>query len=122
MEKMIREERGLCLKVVEGNTTTGIIYAQQESPINGKEGLEKWVVIIEAVSSGHKGKGVGSALLKEMEKRVKQRGASKMFIFTNKGDERVIHFYQKNNYKKAGWIRDYQYSRGNSAAFLLKYL
>ncbi len=45
-----------------------------------------------------------------------------MFTFTNKEDERVINFYRKNGYEDAGWVKDYQYGKNNSAVFLLKYL
>ena len=45
-----------------------------------------------------------------------------MFTYTNKTDEKVINFYRKNGYEDAGWIKDYQYGKDNSAAFLLKSL
>jgi len=99
-----------------------MIYAQQENPINGKEGLDKWVIVIAAVKAGVTGSGIGSGLLKTMEEHAREQKASKMFVYTNKDDDKVIHFYQKNGYEDAGWIRDYQYGRGNSAVFLLKYL
>jgi len=123
MKKNITDHRGLCLKASnENGKTVGMIYAQQENPINGKEGLDKWVIVIAAVAPDETGKKIGELLLKELEKQVKARDASKLFVYTNKDDERVIHFYQKNGYEDAGWIRDYQYGKGNSAVFLLKYL
>ncbi len=123
MKKMIEQKRGICLKAIsDENEVIGMIYAQQENPINGREGLEKWVIVIAAVKAGAEGNGVGSSLLKEMEKYAKENGAIKMFVYTNKDDERVVHFYQKNGYEDAGWIRDYQYGTENSAVFLLKYL
>ena len=45
-----------------------------------------------------------------------------MFVFTNKEDKKVINFYKKNGYKDAGWVKDYQYGKNNSAIFLLKYI
>lgn len=123
MADMIARKRGLCVKAInDDDTITGMIYAQQENPINGKEGLEKWVIVIAAVGSNHTGKGIGSGLLATMEKEAKSRGATKMFVYTNKEDEEVISFYKKNNYEDAGWIRNYQYGEDNSAVFLLKYL
>lgn len=123
MEKYMKEDRGMCIKAVsDEGEIVGMIYAQQENPINGKEGLDKWVIVIASVKAGVTGSGVGSGLLREMEKYVKKCGASKMFVYTNKDDEKVLHFYQKNGYEDAGWIRDYQYGQGNSAVFLLKYL
>lgn len=123
MKKMIEQKRGICLKAVsDDGETVGMMYAQQENSINGKEGLEKWVIVIAAVIEGMTGNGVGSSLLREMEEYAKAHGAIKMFVYTNKDDEKVVHFYQKNGYEDAGWIRDYQYGEGNSAVFLLKYL
>lgn len=122
MLAQINQSRGLCLLAYEKDKPVGMIYAQQESPVNGKEGLEKWVVIIAAVTPEATGKGIGQELLSKMEMEVKNRGGVKMFIFTNKDDERVINFYKKNGYEDAGWIKDYQYGKGNSAVFLMKYL
>lgn len=123
MEKTIKNSRGICLKAVsDDEQTVGMLYAQAENPINGKEGLEKWVIVILAVDPQSKGKGIGSALLKEIEQQAKNKGVAKMFVYTNKDDEQVINFYRKNNYKDAGYIKDYQYGKDNSAVFLLKYL
>lgn len=123
MEKMIQEGRGMCMKAVsDAGEILGMIYAQQENPINGKEGLDKWVIVIAAVKEGSTGSGVGSGLLLAIEKYAKEHGASKMFVYTNKDDDKVVHFYQKNGYEDAGWIKNYQYGTDNSAVFLLKYL
>lgn len=44
MAKMIKEEKGACvIAISDENSVLGMTYAQQESSINGKEGLEKWV-------------------------------------------------------------------------------
>lgn len=123
MEKTIRENQGICLKAVsDTGTIVGMLYAQYENPINGKEGLEKWVIVIAAVDPKMEGKGIGSAMLKEIENQALKRNVLKMFAYTNKDDEQVVNFYKKNNYEDAGYIRDYQYGKGNSAVFLLKYL
>lgn len=122
MQKAIEEGKGVCLKAVQDEKIIGMVYAQTENPINGKEGLEKWVIVIAAVDPEMEGKGIGSALLKEIENIAKTRGILKMFVYTNKDDDQVINFYKKNNYKDAGYIKDYQYGKNNSAAFLLKYL
>jgi len=123
MTKAIAENYGLCLKAIsDDGSTIGIIYAQQESLINSKEGKEKWVIVLTAVDPKEVGKGIGSLLLKELEKQVFKKGISKLFAYTNKGDSEVINFYKKNGYEDAGWIKDYQYGKDNSAVFFLKYL
>lgn len=123
MQRMIELERGVCLKAEDDNgKVLGMIYAQQENPINGKEGLDKWVIVIAAVHPDAKGQGVGSELLKGIENVARERKVSKMFVYTNKDDNEVINFYHKNGYEDAGWIKAYQYGENNSAVFLLKYL
>lgn len=122
MLSQIEEKRGLGLLAKEGDNPVGMIYAQQENPVNSKEGTEKWVVIVAGVVPESTGSGVGTTLLKALEGEVKNRGGVKMFIFTNDDDEQVINFYKKNGYKDAGYIKDYQYGKDNTAVFLLKYL
>ncbi len=123
MENVINKGDGICLKAVDDTgRILGVIYAEQERPSNGNEGVEKWVIILAAVLREESGKKIGSQLLSEIEKIVRDSDGVKMFVFTNEGDERVICFYKKNGYKDAGRIQDYQYGKGNSAVFLLKYL
>lgn len=123
MVSLIDRRLGVCLKAVdEDNRIIGMTFAQQESPINGQESKEKWVIILAAVAPDYAGQGVGSALLKALEEHVVKTGAVKLFVYTNKDDEKVINFYRRNGYEDAGWIKDYQYGQGNSAIWLLKYL
>lgn len=121
MVNNIKNKRGVCL-ISFDEEDDGMIYAQQESPVNGKEGLEKWVIIITGTDPNRTGKGIGSFLLESLVKEIKLLGCKKLFVFTNKGDDKVINFYKKNGFVDAGWIKDYQYGEDNSAVFLLKYL
>ncbi|MFA6005539.1 MAG: GNAT family N-acetyltransferase [Patescibacteria group bacterium] len=123
MKDNLKSGRGLCVKSEsDSGEIVGMLYAQQESPINGKEGLEKWVIVIAAVLPKFSGQGVGTELLRKIEVEVKHKGALKLFTYTNKDDQKVIDFYKKNGFVDAGWIKDYQYGKNNSAVFLLKYL
>lgn len=123
MMKAIKSQQGVCVMASSDNDKLlGFVYAQQESPINGLEGTEKWVIVITAVDPESAGQGVGSFLLKEIEREAESRNAKKIFVYTNKDDEGVVEFYKKNGYSDAGWIKDYQYGKDNSAVFLLKYL
>ena len=122
MARSITEKRGVCLKAVDEDRIIGFLYAQEENQINGAEGKEKWVIVIAAVDTEMKGRGIGSAMLQEIEKVAREKNVIKMFVYTNKEDEKVIHFYKKNGYEDAGYIKDYQYGTNNSAIFLLKYL
>ena len=120
MSSSIEKETGVCLKYVEGGEIIGMVHAQEENPINGREGREKWVIICIAVTPENKGKGVGSKLLLVIEAEARKHGASKLFVHTNKNDERVIRFYLKNGYRTAGTINNYYYD--GSAIFFLKNL
>jgi len=123
MIKEIEQGRGVCLKAMsDDDKLLGFIYAQQENPINGTEGLEKWVIVIIAVDPLFSRQGIGSSLIREIEKQAITYKAKKIFVYTNKGDDKVVRFYIKNGYSDAGWIKDYQYGENNSAVFLLKKL
>lgn len=123
MLSSIKMGRGVCLKCVnEGGDVVGFIYAQQENPINGREGVEKWAIIITAVDPLESRNGIGTALLDGIEGIARARNVRKMFVSTNKNDDGVMSFYHKNGYSDAGYVRDYQHGEGNSALFLLKYL
>jgi ribosomal protein S18 acetylase RimI-like enzyme len=123
MARQIEIKRGMCIKAInEQDEVVGMIYGQQENPIHNSEGREKWVISIIGVHPKAKGMKVGSHLITAFESYAKDHGAIKLFVFTNKSDEEIKKFYQKNGYKDAGWIMDYQYGENNSAVFLLKYL
>ncbi len=123
MEQMISRGGGMCIKAIDDkDEIVGMIYAQQENPINGEEGTEKWVIVMTAVNKNSTGSGIGSGLLNAIEKYAKEKGAKKIFVYTNENDSKVIDFYEKNNYEGAGRIKDYQYGKDNSVVFLLKYL
>lgn len=123
MQEILKKGLGICIKASDDNgNIIGMTFAQQESPINGHESKEKWVIVIAAVSPENSGQGIGSALLNSLEEEIRKTGATKLFVYTNKDDDKVINFYRKNGYEDAGWIKDYQYGKGNSAVFLLKHL
>ena len=123
MLNSIKIGRGVCLSCfTKDGGTVGFIYAQQENPINGREGVEKWVIIITAVDPSVSRSGIGTMLLDGIEKIARTRKVCKMFVSTNQNDNGVIGFYHKNGYSDAGYIRDYQHGKDNSAIFLLKYL
>ncbi|CAN5184678.1 hypothetical protein BH09PAT2_BH09PAT2_05400 [soil metagenome] len=121
MVSSIRLGKGHCLKAINNlGEIIGMIHAQIENPINGREGKEKWVITNISISPQETGKGIGGKLLEAIEIIGKEKGAIKMYVHTNIDDEKVIHFYKKNNYEFAGTIKDYYYE--GSAIFLIKYL
>ena len=111
---------GVCLKCIQSGEVIGMVHAKEENPINGREGREKWVITCIAVAPENKGKGIGTELLSAIEAEAKKHGAIKLFVHTNKEDERVINFYHNNGYITVGFVEDYYYA--GSAMFLLKSL
>ena len=120
MEQSIKRRQGVCLKAVEGDKIIGIVHAQHENPINGKEGTEKWVITNIAVDPKSTSMGIGSKLLNSIEQSARDRRAKKIYTHTNQGDNQVFNFYKKSGYQLAGSITDYYYD--GSAVFLLKHL
>ncbi len=121
MTVSISNNRGVGLKAInENNRIVGIIHAHAENPIYAKEGTEKWVITNVAVVPEVAGQGVGSQLISAIESECKKRRVKKLFVHTNKGDDKVIHFYQKNGFQDASWVKDYYYA--GDAVFFIKYL
>lgn len=120
MVSSIKTGSGVCLKLIQNGKIIGMVHAMEENSINGREGREKWVITCIAVLPQNKSKGFGSKLLSAIEDEAKKHGAIKLFIHTNKDDQKVINFYQKNGYKTVGTIDEYYYA--GSAVFLLKSL
>lgn len=123
VDEMINEiskNRGICLKAKLNDNIVGVIYAQQENPINGKEGKEKWSIILMAVDPEYQRRGIGKKLLESLERVARNNNIKKIFVFTNHEDKEVIQFYEKNGYSNVGTLQHYQYGTNNHAIFLLK--
>lgn len=52
-----------------------------------------------AVEEGRQGKGIGTMVLKELEKRAKEKGAKRIIL---KARENAVKFYEKHNYNIIG--------------------
>ncbi len=118
----IMNSRGVCLIASEEGKICAAIYAQAENPINGKEGIEKWIINLLAVLPSHQGKSIGKKLVFEIEEIARKKGVKKIFVTTNELDKHVQMFYMGLGYEYAGTVKDYQYGNQNSASFFLKYL
>ena len=79
------------------------------------------MIVIIAVASQNKNTGVGTQLISTIEQESRLNGAKKIFVYTNREDEKTVDFYKKNGYNDAGYVKDYQYGDDNSAIFLLKH-
>ncbi|PIR58949.1 MAG: hypothetical protein COU69_02735 [Candidatus Pacebacteria bacterium CG10_big_fil_rev_8_21_14_0_10_56_10] len=95
MARQIEIKRGMCIKAInEQGESVGMIYGQQENHIHNSEGREKWVISIIGVLPKEKGKKIGSQLISTFEGYAKDQGATKLFVFTNKSDEKITSQYK----------------------------
>jgi ribosomal protein S18 acetylase RimI-like enzyme len=57
-----------------------------------------------AVYPEYQGSGIGRALVKAMEERLKKKGASQIFIMVNQDNTKVIPFYESLGYNVQEYI------------------
>jgi len=53
-----------------------------------------------AVAPEYRNKGIASALVNELEKRLKEKGCLRMYLLVYPENQTAIDFYQKRSYKK----------------------
>jgi ribosomal protein S18 acetylase RimI-like enzyme len=76
-----------------------------------------------AVSKKYQGKGIGTALVRYIEKYAKENKFRKIFLYTNKKMKKTRRFYEKLNYKKINEFKGYYgYKRNNTAVLYGKEL
>lgn len=89
--------------------------------VNFRKGMAAAQLVSIAVLPGHRGKGVATALLAEMEKRARRRGARKMVLQVNVLNVAAINLYLHQGYVLQGMIGNY-YGPGKDAYFMDKVL
>ncbi|MDH5380863.1 MAG: GNAT family N-acetyltransferase [Cyclobacteriaceae bacterium] len=62
-----------------------------------------------AVSPLHRGKNIGSLLIKKTEEWARNKGYDDIFVATQKTNERACHFYKKNNFLINKEVKVYHY-------------
>ena len=74
-----------------------------------------------AVTPGHQRKGLGSALLRHVEKFSRKSGIGQVYLFTAANNQQAISFFQKAGFKVIGSEKRY-YPKGQSALAMAKEL
>jgi ribosomal protein S18 acetylase RimI-like enzyme len=120
VEKSLDSSMGKAFLAVKENITVGAVHAQPESPIFGKEGLNKWQITNIGVLPSHQRQGIGGRLLKTIEDEAKRIKVEKLIVHTNPDDRRAVSFYIKYDYKPVGIIEDYYY-RGPAQFFIKRF-
>jgi ribosomal protein S18 acetylase RimI-like enzyme len=68
------------------------------------------------VSESHRRLGIGTALLREMEKRLGERGVSRVSLETKTSSEAAVAFWQAHDYRATGVLRRYYLNRFDALA------
>lgn len=86
-----------------------IIVAEDESRVVGNVFLveDGWAAFVFrlAVHPTYRGRGIGSLLMTEAERRLRERGVSEVAIFVNDADEELKRYYQKRGFIATGSYR-----------------
>ena len=91
INRKIDFDDGLFLVAVDDNEVIGTVMA-------GYDGHRGWIYSM-AVSTQHRNRGIGSALLSYAEERLSEKGCLKINLQILDGNEQVEAFYQKNGYR-----------------------
>ncbi|MEM1910606.1 MAG: ribosomal protein S18-alanine N-acetyltransferase [Sulfolobales archaeon] len=82
---------------------------------------EKGHLVSIAIDRAHRGKGLGKALVKEFEARVRSLGVSRVVLEVSVKNEVALSLYKKLNYKVVSVLPSY-YPNGEGAYLMLKEL
>ena len=52
-----------------------------------------------AVAQEHRGKGIGSQLVRELEQRLREKGCIRYYLLVTKDNHEAIHFYERHGWK-----------------------
>jgi GNAT superfamily N-acetyltransferase len=86
------EGRAIHIMACVGEKTVGVGRVHFNSP---EEAQLRYM----AVETSYQGKGIGSLVLRELEKRARKQGAKYMLV---NGRENAVRFYKKNGYTLVG--------------------
>lgn len=114
-ERKINDKNYSVIVAVENNEIVGYGYFQYRE-WNNTTYLESL-----AVKKDIRNKGIGTRLLQEIIKQSKKFGARRIFVDMDINNEKVIDFYMKNDFVKAGTIKDFS-EEGKTALILSKNL
>ena len=92
-----------CLVAEGGKKLAGFILAEANPPLAH--------IITLDVAEEHRGKGVGTSLLAEMEKHFQYRGVHSVLLETAVDNERGIAFWQHHGYRTEAVLKRYYLGR-----------
>jgi ribosomal protein S18 acetylase RimI-like enzyme len=92
----------------DGDVQAGVAYVNPE-PVT----IGTWNLLMIWIKAGHEGRGFGSALIREIEDSIKQRGARLLIVETSGTDDFATAraFYERNGFVLEARVKDF-YSDG----------
>ena len=85
--------------------------------ITETEGAEAHIITLDVVQE-HRRAGVGTALLREAERRMGARGVRQVSLETATSNEAGVAFWQRHGYRGTGVLRGYYLGRTDAYAML----
>lgn len=110
-ERKINDKNYSVIVAVENDEIIGYGYFQYRE-WNNTTYLESL-----AVKEGFRNKKIGTKLLEQVIEQSKTFGARRIFVDMDSDNKKVINFYQKNNFVKAGTMKDFS-KEGKTAVIL----
>lgn len=101
-ERFLRDaikRKGICFGAFNKGKLVGAIFVD----INDRP--KAWIFFFD-VEESHRKRGIGSSLLKAVEKRL-PKGYYKLYVDFEKKDKLAIKFYKEHGFSKAGKIKDW---------------
>ena len=103
------------LKLPGARCVVAQLSPAKESPIAGfiighNDGAHGHIITLD-VSEAYRRTGIGSALLKEMEERLRQDGVREVELETATSNQAGVAFWQRHGYRTAGVLRGYYLGR-----------
>ncbi len=92
IEKKLARDPDLFLVAEEGSGIVGTVIGG----FDGRRGMMYHL----AVAPQSRNQGIASALVSELEKRLKEKGCMRMYLLVYPDNQTAIDFYQKRSYKK----------------------
>ncbi|MBZ5528047.1 MAG: GNAT family N-acetyltransferase [Acidobacteriia bacterium] len=92
-----------CLVAEEGRRIVGFLVAEENRPLAH--------IITLDVEEGHRKRGVGTALLKEMEQNLAARGVQAILLEAAVNNETAVAFWRKHGYRSEAVLKRYYLGR-----------
>jgi ribosomal-protein-alanine N-acetyltransferase len=71
-----------------------------------------------AVDSAFRGQGIGEKLMREMIRRLQERGARRIYLEVEAGNVPAVHLYQRLGFRGIGALPDY-YGQGKNGLHMM---